>query len=92
MDFLFPPPEPLNEALLPIAVGVQAATLSLLWRLERGSIFPRTQALLGHALSGSSASRLRDGAAFREAGASGKCVPKETLGTRANSPANDIAD
>jgi WD40 repeat protein len=38
IDFLFPPPEPVNWALLMIAVAIQAATLSLLWRLERGSI------------------------------------------------------
>jgi WD40 repeat protein len=37
IDFLFPPPEPVNWALLMIAVAIQAATLSLLWRLERGS-------------------------------------------------------
>ena len=50
IQFLFPPPEPANWALLLVAVGIQAATLSLLWRLERRSIFPRTQALHGHTL------------------------------------------
>jgi WD40 repeat protein len=38
IDFLFPPPEPVNWALLMVAVAIQAATLSLLWRLERESI------------------------------------------------------
>jgi WD40 repeat protein len=38
IDFLFPPPEPVNWALLMVALAIQAATLSLLWRLERGSI------------------------------------------------------
>jgi hypothetical protein len=47
------------------------------------SRIPRTQALLGHALSGSSASRPLSRRGVSRSRASGKCVPKETLGTRA---------
>jgi hypothetical protein len=43
MAFLFPPPEPISWALLLVAVAVQAATLFLLWRLERASIHQKSE-------------------------------------------------